>query len=1269
MAYLNLKKIMQLGTVICSFLLLELAHATNVGGELQREGFCAMLGDCGKRSLFGGQLPCSNYSKAIIPSKDLKTNLKRICGSDFDTERVCCTEEQVANLESNLKRVEPLIGSCPACQKNFYDFFCEFTCSSNQAKFINVTKVAKSMDGRDVVTEVVQYVNGTYAEKFYDSCKDIKFSATNDYAMQLLGGGAKNYKEFLKFLGDEKPLLGGSPFQINTKYMLEEQDEREGFRLRGHNAKLCDDENYKCACSDCSLTCPKLPNFKKIGERCTVASMPCFSFIVMVVWIFLIVMLGAYHVYLARKKTRFFEQMNRIFENDTSQCFDEDVTRDPLIYSHESENRNSLDLEKYQQKLDTLLQKIFNRIGHICAGSPLTCLAISLLIGVLFSLGLFRLELEKDPVNLWVSPLEPALDQMKYFLNNFGEWYRIEQLIISSKNESEPFLNWKNIQWWFDKEKQLQEVSSNDNLTLNTFCYKPLGETCAIESFAQYFNGDISNLKESTWKEQINSCANSPVNCLPSFQQPLKKNILFSADNVTEAGAIIITLLLQNDSTNKTYTNEVISFEHTLKEWIIDLLHEREDLNIAFSTEISLTEELDRSTTMDIKIIIISYGLMFLYASLALGGRVPRELNWRALLRTRFILGLGGILIIFLSVLSAAGVCSFIGLKSTLIIAEVIPFLILAIGIDNIFLIVHEVHLVSETNAQALIQERISISLGNIGPSCLISTVLQFSMFLLAARVPMPAVRNFAIYSATALFLNFSLQMTTFVSLLALDQKRLEDGRADLFPWIKVTGALNLEEEGGNNEDVNEEYNFGNFIATKYIPKIFKKMNLRKIITFYFIWIGIALSILPLIDVGLDQRLALPYDSYLIKYFDSVYKYLNVGPPIFFVISNEDYTKKPIQKELCGRFSGCNEFSVANILEQEFKRKDRSTIAEPISNWLDDFLSWLNPNLDECCRVKKKSPLFEVDFCGPHTPKRLCQSCFADHDPPYDTSMEGFPENEEFLTYFNHWIEQPSDPCPLGGKAPYSNSISLSKNRSSIVSSYFRTSHVPLRSQNDYIVAYQNALRIVQEVKSYVEDIDIFAFSPFYVFFVQYVGIYRLAFKLLGLGMVIIWFLALLLFGSFVSATVLVFTVLMILISMGAILSLWSISLNAVSLVNLVICLGLAVEFTTHLIRAFTIFRSAKAALPRNPVYEEDAAPDATSDTAILDSSALKALTKVGGSVLGGITLTKFIGICVLAFAKSKIYEVYYFRMWFSLVCVAAIHALCILPIFLSYFE
>lgn len=53
-------------------------------------------------------------------------------------------------------------------------------------------------------------------------------------------------------------------------------------------------------------------------------------------------------------------------------------------------------------------------------------------------------------------------------------------------------------------------------------------------------------------------------------------------------------------------------------------------------------------------------------------------------------------------------------------------------------------------------------------------------------------------------------------------------------------------------------------------------------------------------------------------------------------------------------------------------------------------------------------------------------------------------------------------------------------------------------------------------------------------------------------------------------------------------------------------------------------------------------------------------------SVFIGIGLTKFTGVLVLAFAKSTLFRLYYFRMYLGIVILGLFNGLMVLPIVLN---
>ncbi len=117
-------------------------------------------------------------------------------------------------------------------------------------------------------------------------------------------------------------------------------------------------------------------------------------------------------------------------------------------------------------------------------------------------------------------------------------------------------------------------------------------------------------------------------------------------------------------------------------------------------------------------------------------------------------LGLGGVLIVLASVAASIGFWSYVGVPATLIIIEVIPFLVLAVGVDNIFILVQDYQMDEARSSPVIdkpsneeegallddvqgenfdlrtdVQARIARTLGRVGPSMLLSSAAESVAF------------------------------------------------------------------------------------------------------------------------------------------------------------------------------------------------------------------------------------------------------------------------------------------------------------------------------------------------------------------------------------------------------------------------------------------------------------------------------------------------------------------------------------------------------------
>ncbi|KAE8731431.1 Hedgehog receptor, putative isoform 2 [Hibiscus syriacus] len=682
------------------------------------------------------------------------------------------------------------------------------------------------------------------------------------------------------------------------------------------------------------------------------------------------------------------------------------------------------------------MSNFYRKYGLWVARHPTLVLSVSVGMIVLLCLGLVCFKVETRPEKLWVGPGSKAAEEKSFFDRKLAPFYRIEQLILATipdplDGKSPSILTEENIKLLFEIQKKIDGIRGNYSgsmIALTDICMKPTWQDCATQSVIQYFKMDPSYDADDR-VEHVNYCFQhytSAESCMSSFKAPVDPSTVlggFSGSNYTEASAFVVTYPVNNavdkegNETQKAVAWEK-AFVRLAKDELLPMIQYKK-LTFSFSSESSIEEELKRESTADVITILISYLVMFAYISLTLGD-TPRLTSFY--ISSKVLLGLSGVVLVMLSVLGSVGFFGAVGVKSTLIIMEVIPFLVLAVGVDKMCILVHAV---KRQPLDLPLEGRISNALAEVGPSITLASLSEVFVFAVGSFVPMPACRVFSMFAALAVLLDFLLlQITAFVSLIVFDFLRAEGRRVDCFPCIKAASTYAESEKGSGG---------------------------RK--------------------PGLLAR-------YMKGYFNNVSEYLRIGPPLYFVVKNYNYSSESIDTNKVFSISQCNSNSLLNEIARASLTPESSYIAKPAASWLDDFLIWLSPEAFGCCRKFTNGSYCPPDdqppccsandaTCGLSEVCKDCTTCFHHSDLRNDR-----PSTTQFKEKLPWFLEAlPSADCSKGGHGAYTSSVELQGYENGIIkASSFRTYHTPLNKQ-----------------------MEIFPYSVFYMFFEQYLDTWKTA--------------------------------------------------------------------------------------------------------------------------------------------------------------------------------
>ena len=202
-------------------------------------------------------------------------------------------------------------------------------------------------------------------------------------------------------------------------------------------------------------------------------------------------------------------------------------------------------------------------------------------------------------------------------------------------------------------------------------------------------------------------------------------------------------------------------------------------MDLSFIVQRSFGDEFGEAIGGDVSLLQTALMAILAYAALMLS-------KWdEGCVGSRVSVTFAGIIAIGLAVASSYGLCSMIGLFYSPLM-NVLPFLLLGIGVDDMFVIVNAYDLVTAREPDVDLPRRVGLTLASAGASITVTSLTDIFAFIIGSNTTLPALRNFCFYAAFGILFTFFFQVTWFVAWLTVDEWRRASNRRDIACCLTV---------------------------------------------------------------------------------------------------------------------------------------------------------------------------------------------------------------------------------------------------------------------------------------------------------------------------------------------------------------------------------------------------------------------------------------------------------------------------------------------------
>ncbi|XP_029955152.1 patched domain-containing protein 3 [Salarias fasciatus] len=520
-------------------------------------------------------------------------------------------------------------------------------------------------------------------------------------------------------------------------------------------------------------------------------------------------------------------------------------------------------------------------------------------------------------------------------------------------------------------------------------------------------------------------------------------------------------------------------------------------IEVSYYTSKSKQEEIDSHTVDGFPLFLITYAIAIVFSVIS----CLRTDN----VRNKVWVAVFGVLSAALAIVSSFGLLLYIGVPFVITVANS-PFLILGIGLNNMFILVSDWQ---HTHVKDPVPKRMAHTYKEAVMSITITALTDVVKFSIGVKSDFPSVQSFCLYTATSIMFCYIYTITFFGAFLALNGRREEGNRH----WLTCMTVPSDTDDNGlmynvccvggaydTNTEAEKKHPVSNFFKDYYGPFLIKPWVKGAVILLYVAYLMTSIYGCFQIEQGFDLQDLAADNSHVTRFTRKDRQYFSdYGPSVMVIVSESvPYWNDDARHHL----QAC----MTEFTRLKFVHRDIYT------SWLDSYLDY-------------------------------------GHQRALDLSdKEGFLDNLSPFFDLHPLFKQDVN---LTGNAIYA-------------SRFFIQTHDIANASME--LAMFSELRSVADI---CRVASLLVYHQDFIFYDQYEVVVTSTIKNVGVIAAVMLFVSLLLIPNPLGSLWVTCSIGSVTAGVTGFKALWDVSLDSISMIIFTICIGFTVDFSAHITYAF----------------------------------------------------------------------------------------------------